>query len=101
MANLCRDCADRSCRHADSVHLGGDKCFKKKTDTTELRPIGSELSGLLCTVPHKLLVALYNTGYANGHNDTVEGCFTDVLPVDMDSYHDDIVEEWLAEHKDT
>jgi len=47
MATLCRDCADTTCPHFDSVHLGGLKCFKKKTDTTELRHIGSELSELL------------------------------------------------------
>lgn len=41
---------------------------------------------------------LYNQGYMAGHNDTVEGCYTDVQPVDEDSYHDDVVADLLAEN---
>ncbi len=48
----------------------------------------------------KLLISLYNTAYHAGHEDTVEGCFTNVLPVDMDSYHDDVVDEWVEEYLD-
>jgi len=44
-----------------------------------------------------VLIRLYNSGYRAGHEDTVEGVYTDVLPVDMDTYHDDIVAEWLSE----
>jgi len=48
-------------------------------------------------------VYLYNVGYGAGHNDTVEGCYTDVFPVDAHTYHDDIVggllDELLKEHK--
>jgi hypothetical protein len=42
-------------------------------------------------------VYLYNCGYHAGHHDTVEGGYTDVLPVDMNSYHKDIVLELLSE----
>ena len=49
----------------------------------------------------KLAVWLYNQGYQSGHHDTVEGMFTDVLPVDMDSYHDDVVADLLAERDQT
>ena len=41
---------------------------------------------------------LYNTAYHAGHHDTVEGCYTHVYPQDMDSYHEDIVQEWLADN---
>ena len=51
-------------------------------------------------VMRRLLIHLYNTAYHAGHEDTVEGCYTDVLPVDMDSYHDDVVDEWVEEYLD-
>ena len=45
-----------------------------------------------------LLIRLYNDGYHAGHNDTVENNFTNILPVDMDTYHADIVNELLREY---
>jgi len=42
-------------------------------------------------------VNIYNQGYTTGHHDTVEGCYTDVLPVDMDTYHADVVAYIFAE----
>lgn len=36
-------------------------------------------------------VSLYNSGYHAGHHDTVEGCYTHILPCDMSTYHDDVV----------
>jgi len=45
----------------------------------------------------KVSVRLYNQGYHAGHNDTVESCYTDILPVDMDTYHADVVAEILKE----
>ena len=36
-------------------------------------------------------VRLYNSGYHAGHHDTVEGCYTHILPCDMSTYHDDVV----------
>ena len=42
-----------------------------------------------------LTVWMYNQGYGAGHNDTVEGCYTDVLPVDKFTYHDDVVSDLL------
>lgn len=41
---------------------------------------------------------LYNTAYHAGHHDTVEGGYTHVYPQDMDSYHEDVVQEWLADN---
>jgi len=38
-------------------------------------------------------VRLFNTGYHKGHEDTVEAQYTDILPVDMDSYHEEEVNE--------
>ena len=45
----------------------------------------------------RLNIRLYNSGYHAGHEDTVEGGYTDVHPEDMDSYHDDLVAEIVAE----
>ena len=46
---------------------------------------------------HAEFVRVYNSGYAAGHHDTVEGQYTHILPVDMDTYHADVVGELLAE----
>lgn len=43
--------------------------------------------------PVKDAVRIYNSGYMAGHQDTVEGCFTDILSADMASYHEDVVSE--------
>jgi hypothetical protein len=48
-----------------------------------------------------LLVRLYNAGYKAGHHDTVEGQYTDIFEVDMDSYHENVVAEILEETGDT
>ena len=42
-------------------------------------------------------VRIYNSGYHAGHHDTVEGCYTHILPCDMSTYHDDIVAKLAAE----
>ena len=44
-----------------------------------------------------LLTLVYNAGYNNGHNDTVESCYTDVFPGDAETYHEDVVFELVAE----
>ena len=44
---------------------------------------------------NNLLVYMYNMGYGQGHNDTVESCYTDVFPVDAHTYHSDIVNDIL------
>jgi hypothetical protein len=44
-------------------------------------------------VSKALLVKLYNAGYKAGHHDTVEGQYTDIFEADMDSYHEDDVDE--------
>lgn len=46
---------------------------------------------------HAEFVRVYNSGYAAGHHDTVEGQYTHILPVDMDTYHAGVVGELLAE----
>lgn len=43
------------------------------------------------------LVRLYNQGYHAGHEDTVEGVYTDVFPRDMDTFHEDRVAEILRD----
>jgi hypothetical protein len=44
-----------------------------------------------------LLTRMYNKGYKAGHHATVEGQYVDILDEDMDTYHDDIVNEILSE----
>ena len=51
----------------------------------------------VATVDWKLLCSLHNSGYQAGHNDTVESCFTHMLPVDQDTYHLDVVQEIVAD----
>lgn len=34
----------------------------------------------------ELMIELYTAGYLNGHNDTVEGVFTDVYQADKKTY---------------
>lgn len=45
----------------------------------------------------KLMTRLYASAYHDGHNDTVESRYTDVLPCDADTYHEDVVSEWMDE----
>jgi len=44
-------------------------------------------------VDKALLIKLYNEGYKAGHHDTVDGQYTDIFEVDMDSYNEDDVDE--------
>lgn len=48
----------------------------------------------------ELMIELYTAGYLNGHNDTVEGVFTDVYQADKKTYFKEEVLEFIAEHKD-
>jgi hypothetical protein len=40
---------------------------------------------------------MYAVAYHEGHHDTVEAQYTDVFPVDMDTYHEETVREFLDE----
>jgi len=44
-----------------------------------------------------LFIQLYNAGYSAGHNDTVDGYYTDILPIDADKYHKDIVIDLVSD----
>lgn len=45
-----------------------------------------------------LLTEFYNEGYHAGHEDTVEGCYINILPVDMQTIHLDVVMDGI-EHR--
>jgi hypothetical protein len=47
------------------------------------------------------MVSLYNRGYKDGHHDTVEGQYIDILRQDMGTYHSDVVSEWIDENLNT
>jgi hypothetical protein len=44
------------------------------------------------------LEEIYNAGYHNGHNDTVECQYTHIFPQDMKTYHAEVVKELLDEY---
>ena len=46
-------------------------------------------------VADAFMVHLYNLGYKSGHHDTVEGQYIDIFRQDMDTYHSDVVFDWL------
>jgi len=75
-----------------------------KTIANELQSAleAADLKGLVDRVEglEKLSIYLYNSGYHAGHEDTVEGGYTDVYPEDMHTYHDDLVAELIQEQKD-
>lgn len=45
------------------------------------------------------IIRIYNSGYHAGHEDTVEGMYTDIYPCDMDTYHTEEVQELLEDLK--
>ena len=52
-------------------------------------------------VAESFMVSLYNRGYKDGHHDTVEGQYIDILRQDMGTYHSDVVSEWIDENLNT
>lgn len=67
-------------------------------DTSEKpQPLAVSVERLVINPLLPLLTHIYNTGYNNGHNDTVESCYTDVLPIDMETYQGAIVAELVAD----
>lgn len=49
------------------------------------------------TLPREALNELYAMAYNQGHNDTVEGGYTYILPIDMPTYFHEEVQEWIDE----
>ena len=49
------------------------------------------------TVSRSELNRLYDIAYHEGHNDTCESVYIDVLQEDMDTYHEDAVQTFLDE----
>jgi hypothetical protein len=43
------------------------------------------------------LIRAFNSGYMLGHHDTVEAQFTDICRADMATYHEDVIDELLAD----
>ena len=43
------------------------------------------------------IIHIYNSGYKAGHHDTAEGQYVDILPCDMNTYHEDVIREMIAE----
>ena len=65
--------------------------------TQQEKPVAVDASALDALVMRRLLIHVYNSGYHAGHEDTVEGGYTDIFQCDMDSYHDDVVDELVSE----
>ena len=49
------------------------------------------------TVTRAELNELYAQAYNSGHEDTVEGNYTNILPVDYSTYFDEEVADWLMD----
>ena len=73
-----------------------DLSGNSKEMKNETLPVRSESSGSI-TVNKHFLNALFCTAYRRGHEDTVEGCYTDVLSNDWDTYFDEETTEILEE----
>lgn len=48
-------------------------------------------------VMRRMLIQIYNSGYLAGHHDTVEGGYVDIFSCNMNSYHEEEVDELVAE----
>jgi hypothetical protein len=66
-----------------------------QSNDASLRSVIRELEAQVPTL--ELFVELYNSGYASGHHDTVEGMFTDIHPTDKRTYHASEVLEIMTE----
>lgn len=73
---------------SDTMSISGQVAALKK----QHEALAAENAGLKSTS-----VKLYNHGYLNGHQSTVEGYFTDIHRNDIDTYHSDVVEEIIDE----
>ena len=82
--------------------LGPDALMDALPADVELQ-VGVVFDCYLARIAHleRLLVLIYNHGYHAGHEDTVEGAYTDVHYNDMSSYHDDIVSEIIKDNPPT
>lgn len=69
-------------RQQNSVEPDGESCQVERLVIDPLLPF---------------LTHIYNAGYNDGHNDTVEGCYTYIYPVDMETYQDDFVAELVKD----
>lgn len=86
----------RAMRFNDNKHLGlGDvrlTLWEQEQIEKEFATLRAENERL-----KEDAVYIYNSGYNAGHHDTVEGQYTQVLPVDMRTYQNDVVAEILLE----
>lgn len=77
-----------------------DEWFKDFEPAAPLPPTTEEVSpeeGKGELYNKEQLILFFNNGYMRGHHDTVEAQFTDIHHSDMNSYHEDIVDDILAE----
>lgn len=45
----------------------------------------------------KLMVRVYNQGYAAGHNETIDGCYVHIDQYDKSTYHEEYVHEFIVD----
>jgi len=70
---------------------------KKKIRKTIVRWIARALRvNVNSLVMCQAITRIYNSGYNEGHNDTVEGMYTHIYAEDIDTYQEDYVEELLS-----
>jgi hypothetical protein len=57
----------------------------------------SERCNVFADVAIEFMTAVYNAGYQAGHEETVEGFFVPVSEDDKETYHRDLVEQFISE----
>ena len=57
----------------------------------------SEKCNVFAEVAIEFMTAVYNAGYQAGHEETVDGLFVPISQGDKDTYHGDLVEQFISE----
>ena len=87
-ATICSDCREQ--------HQIRVKDATQFSDGTTFWCVVCNLKAKLADANERA-VHVYNSGYLTGHHDTVEGAFIDIVNCDMDTYHEDVVRDLLAD----
>ena len=77
-------------RQCSRIAVKGNLCLQHfNISIKPTKPTYAELEAIQCHI--------YNSGYHAGHEDTVESCYTDIFTCDMDTYHQEVVSELVAD----
>jgi len=71
--------------------------FKPRDTPEPAEGSNSALAAGSVTLSREELSELYSQAYNRGHDDTVDGGYTHVLPVDYPTYFAEEIDDWLNE----